>query len=218
MLTGKTFNLIERNALDILDVYNGANNYILKLKYQKDINKKFYPTRSQSEYIINFHNETPKVGKKMVDLDPYFAKKIADEKLYTEIPKEVWVEKLLAEKEKSYHIWGRFFSGETIHDFWVPKGALLKTHVIKKVDIDYSKYNHRPPLEHQKEAIEKLVGSRRFILADDMGLGKSLSAVVASLEVNKKKILVVCPATLKINWKREFEFFTNKTIYLLFLF
>ena len=173
MLTGKTFNLIERNALDILDIYNGANNYILKLKYQKDINKKFYPTRSQSEYIINFHNETPKVGKKMVDLDPYFAKKIADEKLYTEIPKEVWVEKLLAEKEKSYHIWGRFFSGETIHDFWVPKGALLKTHVIKKVDIDYSKYNHRPPLEHQKEAIEKLVGSRRFILADDMGLGKA---------------------------------------------
>jgi hypothetical protein len=164
---------IEQRAISILETYQGANNYILKLKYQKDINKKFYPTRSQSEYIINFHSETPKVGKKMVDLDPYFAKKIADEKLYTEIPKEVWVEKLLAEKEKSYHIWGRFFSGETIHDFWVPKGALLKTHVIKKVDIDYSKYNHRPPLEHQKEAIEKLVGSRRFILADDMGLGKA---------------------------------------------
>ena len=214
MLTGKTFNLIERNALDILDVYNGANNYILKLKYQKDINKKFYPTRSQSEYIINFHNETPKVGKKMVDLDPYFAKKIADEKLYTEIPKEVWVEKLLAEKEKSYHIWGRFFSGETIHDFWVPKGALLKTHVIKKVDIDYTKYSHRPPLEHQKEAIEKLVGSRRFILADDMGLGKTTSTIIAALETGAKKILIICPASLKINWQREIENYTDKSVYI----
>ena len=214
MLTGKTFNLIEKNALDILDVYNGANNYILKLKYQKDINKKFYPTRSQSEYIINFHNETPKVGKKMVDLDPYFAKKIADEKLYTEIPKEVWVEKLLAEKEKSYHIWGRFFSGETIHDFWVPKGALLKTHTIKKVEIDYSKYNHRPPLEHQKEAIEKLVGSRRFILADDMGLGKTTSTIIAALETGAKKILIICPASLKINWQREIENYTDRSVYI----
>ena len=214
MITGQTFNLIERNALSILDLYDGANNYILKLKHQKETNKKFYPTRSQSEYIINFHNQSPKVAKKSVDLDPYFAKKIADEKLYTEIPKEVWVEKLLAEKEKSYHIWGRFFSGETIHDFWVPKGALLKTHTIKKVEIDYTKYNHRPPLEHQKEAIEKLVGSNRFILADDMGLGKTTSTIIAALETGVKKILIICPASLKINWQREIANYTDRSVYI----
>ena len=174
MTTGQTFNLIELTALDILDKYEGANNFILKLKQQKDSNKKFYPTRSQSEYIIKNHLETPKVAKKWVDLDPYFAKKMADEKLYTKIPKEIWVEKLLAEKEKSYHIWGKFFNDENIHDFWVPKAALLKTHVIKEVKIDYSKYSHRPPLEHQKIAIEKLVGSKKFILADDMGVGKAI--------------------------------------------
>jgi len=148
--TGSTINLIEQKALSILDTYSGANNYILKLKFQKETNKKFYPTRAQSEYIINFYETSPKVAKKWVDLDPYFAKKIADEKLYTEIPKEVWVEKLLVEKEKSYHVWGKVLSGETIHDFWLPKGALLKTHKTEKVEIDYSKYNHRPPLNHQK--------------------------------------------------------------------
>jgi intein/homing endonuclease len=212
MTSGLTNNLIEHTALSLLDSYDGANNFILKLKHQKETNKKFYPTRSQSEYIVNNHNKTPKVAKKWVELDPYFAKKIAEEKLYTKVPTEVWVEKLLTEKEKSYHIWGRVFSGETLHDFWLPKGALLKTHTTKVVEIDYFKYSHRPPLNHQKEAIEKLVGSKRFILADDMGLGKSLSSVVASLEINKKRILVVCPATLKINWKREFEFFTKKSI------
>jgi hypothetical protein len=164
---------VEHRAIQILDSYSGANNYILKLKHLKETNKKFYPTRSQSDYIVNYHEVVPKVAKKWVELDPYFAKKIADEKLYTEIPKEVWVEKLLVERDKSYHIWGKFFSGETIHDFYLPKGALIKTHSIKDIQVDYSKYGHRPPLEHQKIAIERLAGSKRFILADDMGLGKA---------------------------------------------
>ena len=212
--TGSTINLIEQKALSILDTYSGANNYILKLKFQKETNKKFYPTRAQSEYIINFHETSPKVAKKWVDLDPYFAKKIADEKLYTEIPKEVWVEKLLAEKEKSYHVWGKVLSGETIHDFWLPKGALLKTHKTEKVEIDYSKYNHRPPLNHQKDAIEKLTGSKRFILADDMGLGKTTSTIIAALETKAKKILIICPASLKINWQREIENYTDRSVYI----
>lgn len=214
MTSGLTNNLIEHNALSILDSYEGANNYILKLKQQKLTNKKFYPTRSQSEYIINNHDKTPKVAKKWVDLDPYFAKKIADEKLYTEIPTEVWVEKLLAEKEKSYHIWGKVFSGETIHDFWLPKGALLKTHKVEKVEIDYSKYSNRPPLNHQKEAIEKLVGSKRFILADDMGVGKTTSATIAAIESGAKKILIICPASLKINWEREIRNYTDRSIFI----
>ena len=214
MTSGLTNNLIEHNALSILDSYDGANNFILKLKHQKETNKKFYPTRSQSEYIINNHDKTPKVAKKWVDLDPYFAKKIADEKLYTEIPTEVWVEKLLAEKEKSYHIWGKVFSGETIHDFWLPKGALIKTHKVEKVEIDYSKYSHRPPLNHQKDAIEKLVGSKRFILADDMGLGKTSVAVISALETNVKRVLIICPASLKINWEREIRNYTDRSIFI----
>ncbi len=173
-------NLIEQRALEILDNYSGANNYILKLKSSKESNKKFYPTRAQSEYITTYNEVVPKVAKKWVELDPYFAKKIADEKLYTQIPEEVWVEKLLVEKEKSYHIWGKVFSGETLHEFWLPKGAIIKSHKIEKVEIDYSKYSHRPPLEHQKEAIEKLSGSKRFILADDMGLGKTTSTIIAA--------------------------------------
>ena len=214
MTSGLTNNLIEHTALSLLDSYDGANNFILKLKHQKETNKKFYPTRSQSEYIVNNHNKTPKVAKKWVELDPYFAKKIAEEKLYTKVPTEVWVEKLLTEKEKSYHIWGKVFSGETIHDFWLPKGALLKTHTTKVVEIDYFKYSHRPPLNHQKEAIEKLVGSKRFILADDMGVGKTTSATIAALETNAKKVLIICPASLKINWEREIRNYTDRSIFI----
>ena len=73
-------NLIELRALKVLETYDGANNYILRLQSQKKQNPKFYPTRAQSEYIINFKDTKPKVGKRWVDIDPYFAKKIADGK------------------------------------------------------------------------------------------------------------------------------------------
>jgi SWI/SNF-related matrix-associated actin-dependent regulator 1 of chromatin subfamily A len=200
--------------MSILESYEGGNNYILELKRKSQVNRKFYPTRSQSEYIINFHNKQPKVAKKWVILDTYFAQKLADDKLYTEIPQKVWVEKLLADKEKAYHIWGRVFENEELHDFWLPKAAIIKDNSVKDVVIDYSKYSHRPPLEHQKEAIQKLVENKKFILADDMGLGKTTSTIIAALESNSKKVLIICPATLKINWKREIENYSDKSIYI----
>ena len=209
-----TTNLIEQKALEILDTYEGGNNYLLSLKTKKTNNPKFYPTRSQSEYIINFHQVQPKVAKKWVDLDSYFAKKLADDKLYTQIPEKVYIEKLLVEKDTSYHIWGKIFSGETLHDIWLPKTAIIKNQENEIKEVDYSKYSHRPPLNHQKEAIEKLLKNNRFILADDMGLGKTTSVVISALETEVKKILVICPASLKINWMREFQLYTDREIFI----
>ena len=179
---------LESKALTILETYEGANNYILELKRKSIVNKKFYPTRSQSEYIINNHENQPKVARKWVILDAYFAQKLADDKLYTEIPTKVWVEKLLAEKEKAFHIWGKVFDNEELHDFWLPKAAVIKDNTVKDVVIDFSKYSVRPPLTHQKEAIQKLVENKKFILADDMGLGKTTSTIIAALETKAKKI------------------------------
>jgi len=164
--------IIEHKALEILDSYSGANNYILYLKDKKDNNKKFYPTRGQSDYIVTYHDVKPKVARKWLDLDSYFAKKFSEEKYLLNVPEKIYIEKLLVEKEKSYHIWGKFFESDPLSEFWIPKSSIIKTHSTEIVEIDYSKYSHRPPLEHQKVAIEKLVGSKRFILADDMGVGK----------------------------------------------
>ena len=205
---------LESKAMIILETYEGGNNYILELKRKSQINKKFYPTRSQSEYILSFHDKQPKIARKWIILDAYFAQKLADDKLYTKIPEKIWVEKLLADKEKAYHIWGKVFEDEELHDFWLPKASVIKDNSVKGVVIDYSKYSNRPPLEHQKEAIQKLVENKKFILADDMGLGKTTSTIIASLETGAKKVLIICPATLKINWKREIENYSDKAIYI----
>ena len=206
--------LIEHKALSLLDSYSGANNHILYLKTKKETSKKFYPTRTQSDYIINYFDTVPKVARKWVDLDTYFAKKFAEERYLMETPEKIYIEKLLVEKEKSYHIWGKFFEKDPLTEFWVPKSSLIKTHNVEKVEVDYSKYDHRPPLEHQKEAVEKLAGSRRFILADDMGLGKTTATIIAALETRSKKILIICPASLKINWQREIENYSDRPVYI----
>ena len=57
---------------------------------------------------------------------------------------------------------------------------------------------------YQLEGVRFLVQYKRALLADDMGLGKTVQAIMAAIEIGKK-ILVVCPASLKRNWQREFN-------------
>ena len=198
MVLEKLDTLPERKAMVILETYEGSNNFILKLKKSYNNQKNFKLSRNQSDYIIQNHQTTPKIARKWVDIDFYFSEKIFADKLLSEPPKRVYIEKLLVDGDKSYHVWGKFFESEELHDFYLPKASLLKKE--KQVEIDYEKYSVRPPMDHQKLAIEKLVANERFILADDMGLGKTTSTVIASLESGSKKILVICPASLKINW------------------
>ena len=205
---------IESKAITTLESYEGANNYILKLKHKLQLNPKFYPTRAQSEYILTNKDKTPKVAKKWVILDSYFANKLANDKFLLQIPERIWVEKLLAEKDKAYHVWGKFFETDSFTDFWIPKVSLIKDNKVEIKEIDYSKYSHRPPLDHQKVAIEELLKNKKYILADDMGLGKTTSTIVAALETEAKRILIICPASLKINWQREIENYTDRPTYI----
>lgn len=66
---------------------------------------------------------------------------------------------------------------------------------------------------HQIEGIRKLARMQNFLLADDMGLGKSLQALtVAAIDVKRgwaSKILIVAPVSLKGNWADEIEKFTT---------
>lgn len=57
---------------------------------------------------------------------------------------------------------------------------------------------------HQASGVAFLLSRRRAILADDMGLGKTRTAIVAAREQSPEgPFLVVCPASVKLNWRRE---------------
>lgn len=67
---------------------------------------------------------------------------------------------------------------------------------------------------HQHEGVTFLLSRKRALLADDMGLGKSRQAVVA-MEIGAPEgpVLIVCPASLKLNWRREIRLvFPDATI------
>ena len=204
----------EDEALLLLKSYNGQNDYLNGLRTMAIGNPNFYLTPSQAEYISLFYETRPKIARKWVDLDIYFANMIADDKLLTSVPQKIWIEKLLVEKEKSYHILGRFFDNDRLGIYWIPKDGIIVDKTNKNIVVDYEKYSHRMPFEHQKEAIQKLLENDKFILADSMGLGKTSSAIIASIEAKPSKTLIICPASLKQNWEREIQNYTDKPIYI----
>jgi SWI/SNF-related matrix-associated actin-dependent regulator 1 of chromatin subfamily A len=135
-----------------------------------------------------------------------------EERLLPIPPEKIWCEKLLCESDKAYHIWGKVLDSDQMSAMWLPKSAIQQEEKKLNRVIDYSPYDNRPPMEHQKVAIEKLLANNKFILADDMGLGKTTAAVIASMESGAKKVLIVCPASLKINWDREIKNYTDRRV------
>ncbi len=57
----------------------------------------------------------------------------------------------------------------------------------------------------QKEGVKFLASRTAALLADEMGLGKTVQAICAANELKAKKILVICPAVVKLNWQRELK-------------
>ena len=63
---------------------------------------------------------------------------------------------------------------------------------------------------HQRAGVDFLVKSRRALLADEPGLGKTAQAIRALKKMFDEgqevfPALIVCPNTLKSNWEREFD-------------
>jgi len=72
-----------------------------------------------------------------------------------------------------------------------------------------------PLYPYQKEGIRFAFRAGKSIIADEMGLGKTIQAL-ATAELMRKlqlisSVLIVCPTSLKYQWKKEIERFTDST-------
>jgi hypothetical protein len=184
----------EIEARNILLKYEGANNQLLEWKTKFLNTSNFKLTRPQSEYVLKYHEITPKVAKKYITLFSTFGEKIMEDRLLPKVPEKLWCEKLLCETDKAYHIWGRILETEKNYAMWLPKAAIVLPEKKLNRVIDYSKYHERPPMDHQKIAIEKLLANDKYILADDMGLGKAIdnnTLIYTELGVKKMGEIVI---------------------------
>ena len=69
---------------------------------------------------------------------------------------------------------------------------------------------------YQEEGIRFAAKAGRCLLADDMGLGKTIQGI-GTAELLKKeygisKVLIICPTSLKYQWKSEIEKFTGSSV------
>ena len=66
------------------------------------------------------------------------------------------------------------------------------------------------PYPYQREGIAYGLDKKRLIIGDEPGLGKTLQSIGIVDTADAYPCLVISPSSLKINWQREFEKFTDK--------
>lgn len=66
------------------------------------------------------------------------------------------------------------------------------------------------PYPYQLKGIARGLELKHFMNCDEPGLGKTLQSIATINLANAFPCLVICPSSLKINWQREWEKFTDK--------
>lgn len=80
----------------------------------------------------------------------------------------------------------------------------------RQASLDVDKHIPAPDglsyLPYQKVGIAYATSRKHCLIADEMGLGKTVQAIgVINADPNINSALIVVPASLKLNWLREFE-------------
>jgi len=177
------------SALSLLENYNGINPYIRKLKNEYLKNNKLILTDNQSKYIFENHEREPQLINRVVNITSYLGEELKRQEDLSFVPERVLIEFMLAETEKSFHIYGKLKKNQTESKmYWLPKTQVTDDPYFEPiiVDVDFEKYNKilkkygKKLYKHQEEGIKFLLSRNGCILADDMGLGKSVQSIVAA--------------------------------------
>ena len=181
-------------------------------------NKKLVLTEIQTKYIIDNHDKEPIKINRVIKISPFFGEELQRQENLSFIPEKILVDVILADTDKSYHVMGKLKRNQKeFKMYWLPKTQVVDDPYFEEieVDVDFNPYNYilskaeKKLYQHQEIGIKFLLSRNGCILADDMGLGKSIQSIIAALESGAKKILIVCPSSVKLNWKREINVFCD---------
>jgi len=211
--------LKSKTTLEKVRNYEGKNEHILKMKKKLENEGFFLMTPSQISYVEENYDVSPIELNKIVEITTYLGEQLKEKFSLKNTPEKVFIETVLSEGEKSYHVKGKLYKNQKENILYhIPKTQLLTDlffEPYEDLDVDFDSVNkinkkNRNLFPHQETAIKFLLKRDKSILSDDMGLGKSMSSICAALLSGAEKILVVCPANAKINWFREITDFIDE--------
>lgn len=202
-----------KKAYSILEDYQGKNPFVSMLSVQYKRGGKVLGD-FEVEYICKNFDYEPVEVNKVVKISRELGQKLYEKNKYAFVPEKIKIMKIIGEMGESYHCYAMYRQSEPAKLVYIQKkGILDRLFDInwKSTEIDFSKYDdHTSKLdspftlrEHQKDGIRFLYANKKCICADEMGLGKGKQAIVAALESKSEHILIICPASLKTNWKKE---------------
>ncbi len=84
---------------------------------------------------------------------------------------------------------------------------------------DFATLLHANLYPYQEEGIRFAAKAGRAIIADEMGLGKTIQAIGTAQLLRRRglveTVLILCPTSLKYQWKREIERFTGERVHVI---
>jgi len=204
-------------AYKLLREYNGTNNQILYFKKMDSLNKLLLTEDGFStEYILNNYDYVTDEVNRVVKITEEFGKELQENYSLDFIPDRLKIIKVIGEMGNSYHCYAQYRKSVPPTLMYINKRKLLTPlHIVdyKSVKIDFSPYNNKLSeygmklKPHQEEGVKFLTANKKCILADSMGVGKTMTACVSALYGGFEKILVITTASLKSTWKREISLF-----------
>lgn len=199
-------------AYEILKNYQGDNRLINNYKYFVFERKDKTLNSFEVEFIIKNHDFKKEKINKVIHLAKWYAEDRKERWGVDFIPEKVFVYDILGETDTTFYVVLRYRqSGKPIATFLSKKAILgdLRATDYNKLEVDFSfiedklaEYEYKL-YDHQKTATKFLMSRKHCILADDQGLGKTLSAISATILDKYKKVLIICPASVKTTWKKE---------------
>lgn len=212
--------------LDSYDVKNAPNPYVKMIKRQYDRGGKVL-SEFEVDYIINNHDYEPKDMNRVVKITKELGEKLFEKHNLEFVPEKIRIGRVIGEMGDSLHCYIQYRQSAPPFLAFVSRRGILDS--VEKVDwknyeVDFEPFDEKlsklnPPRklkQHQKEAVKWFMSipNHRAIIADDMGVGKTIEGLVSALVAtpsDEDKIIVICPASVKLTWKKEAMTFIDES-------
>ena len=207
-------------AYAILKNYKGKNNQILY--YQYKVQRTNYSlTEFDVTYILNNFDFEPYEINKTVKIAKDYGEILKKKYELDFLPEKIRITRVIGEMGESLHCYVQYRKSVEPSLMYVKKRYILNQLIDNtkniEINVDFEKYDNITKengtilKKTQKDGIEFLLKNKKCILADGMGMGKTRQAVIAAMETGAKKILIICPASLKSTWKREILVYNDES-------